>query len=56
MKKQEVFNELWACFVDKRVVPVEIQEAAHNHGIRVEAVEKAALALTEEDDFDESES
>lgn len=55
MTKQEVFNALYLAFESGAEVTVELQEAAHNHGIRVEAVEEAALAAREldEDDFDE---
>lgn len=50
--KQEVFNELYARFEAGCCITVQLQEEAHSHGIRVDAVEDAALSSFEED-FDE---
>ena len=47
--KQEVFNELYEQFEAGSPITVELQEEAHSHGIRIEAVESAALASHEED-------
>lgn len=51
--KQEVFNDLYERFEAGFVITVALQEEAHGHGIRIEAVEKAALASYEEDYDDE---
>tara|TARA_R110000851_G_scaffold141109_1_gene278728 strand:+ start:414 stop:581 length:168 start_codon:yes stop_codon:yes gene_type:complete len=50
-EKQEVFNELYERFEAGLPVSVSLQEEAHNHGIKIEAVEEAALASLLEDDF-----
>lgn len=46
---QEVFNELYEAFESGTPVSVELQEEAHNHGLKIEAVERAALASREVD-------
>ncbi|AHN84652.1 hypothetical protein PV_001 (endogenous virus) [Gutovirus Vc1] len=51
--KQEVFNELYERFEAGMPIPVDLQEEAHNHGIRVESVEDAALSSLEEVDCDD---
>lgn len=51
--KQEVFNELYERFEDGLPISVGLQEEAHSHGIRVSAVESAALASLGEDDCDD---
>ncbi|QDF45963.1 hypothetical protein vBVpaPMGD2_24 [Vibrio phage vB_VpaP_MGD2] len=52
--KQEVFDELYERIEDGLPVSVSLQEEAHNHGIRIGAVEKCvAASLDEEDDFDD---
>lgn len=51
--KQEVFNELYEQFEAGSTITVELQKEAHGHGIRIEAVESAALASYEEDFDDE---
>mgnify|MGYP003654490281 CR=1 FL=1 len=51
--KQEVFKELYEQFeAVNPIITVALQKEAHSHGIRIEAVEKAALA-SQEDDYDE---
>ncbi len=50
--KQEVFTELYEQFEAGNTITVALQQEAHTHGIRIEAVEEAALASVE-DDFDE---
>ncbi len=51
--KQEVFNELYEQFEAGSPISVGLQEEAHNHGIRIDAVEDAALASIEEVDCDD---
>lgn len=50
--KFEVFTELFETIEVGAPVSVELQEEAHYHGIRIEAVEDAALS-SDEDDCDE---
>lgn len=51
--KQEVFDELYERIEGGLPVSVKLQEEAHNHGIRIEAVEDIVAASFEEDDCDE---
>lgn len=51
--RQDVFNELYESFEAGTPVSVGLQEEAHNHGIKVEAVERAALASFDEEDLDD---
>lgn len=51
--KQVVFNELYELFEAGTIVPVKLQEEAHKHGIRIGAVEDAAIASREVDFDDE---
>lgn len=51
--RQEVFKELYERIEDGVEVSVALQEEAHNHGIRIEAVESCVAASLEEDDCDE---
>lgn len=52
MKKQEIFNKVYSVLEDGGVLSVELQELAHNHGIRIDSIEKIVKEL-EEDDCDE---
>lgn len=51
-EKQEVFNELYERIEGGLPVSIALQEEAHKHGIRIEAVENIVAASLEEDDFD----
>lgn len=51
--KQEVFDDLYSAFEAETVlISVKLQEEAHIHGIRIEAVERIVEQLNEEEDFD----
>lgn len=50
--KLQLFKKLYETIEEGSPVSVELQEAAHSHGIDVEAVERIALASLE-DDIDE---
>lgn len=51
--KQDVFNELYELFEAGTIVSVKLQEEARKHGIRISAVEDAAIASREVDFDDE---
>ena len=49
--KFETFEELYLLFETGGEVSVELQEAAHKHGLNIDRIEDAALASFEDEEY-----